>query len=93
MIYMRGFIDLKKIEAAALMSQLSEKNIKEGDMTQLIEEKTWINQEKRIIKKQDLDRWLYNISGKMVVSSMEVIKFDPVTLPKGGSYMVNPNRG
>ena len=52
--------------------------------------------ENEIVKKKNPDTWLCNISGKMVVSpkKLSTIKFDPnILLPKGGSYICNPNRG
>lgn len=54
----------ERTEAAILMSYSSQKKRKNPES----------QKRKKLVVKQGSDRWLYNISGKMVVSSTKAIK-------------------
>lgn len=90
-----GLCRPEKPEAASLSSQLSHKSTNEVDIICSIQGKT-TDHKKVTVKKQVTIGWLYNIIGKILLFSMEVIKnlIDPeIVLPNGGSCMCDKNSG
>jgi hypothetical protein len=77
------------------MSQLSQKDIEEGDMIWSMEEKTWLMKEKGIVRNQGSDGYIIVVvRWWSPPQKPSTTKLDPdALLPRGSSYTRNPNRG